>query len=164
MVIPNEVDDGLGEEDGLGITLTSLGLTLALEPAIHDALGENAAIAAYSAALAMALGAILHVTFGELIPKGIALVVPAKVLYVTAPFMRMFRWLAVPFIKTCNTLANVIVQGITGRNPDSHASHEESVDIGQALFYASRDYTRADGAVIALRSNPLLLSVFEPGP
>ena len=35
---------------------------------------------------------------------------------------------------------------------------------GQALFYASRDYTRADGAVIALRSNPLLLSVFEPGP
>jgi len=119
-----------------GITLTSLGLTLALEPAIHDALGENHSIAAYSAALAMGIGAILHVTFGELVPKGIALVVPVKVLYVTAPFMRMFRWLAVPFIKTCNTLANVIVQGITGRNPDSHASHEESVDIGQALFYA----------------------------
>ena len=119
-----------------GITLTSLGLTLALEPAIHDALGENHQIAAYSAALAIGIGALLHVTFGELIPKGIALVVPVKVLYVTAPFMRLFRWLAVPFIKTCNALANVVVQGITGRNPDSAAHHEESVDIGQALFYA----------------------------
>jgi CBS domain containing-hemolysin-like protein len=70
------------------------------------------------------------------VPKGIALVVPLQVLYVTAPFMRMFRWIAVPFIKTCNAVANVIVQGITGRHPDS-AAHEENVDLGQALVYAA---------------------------
>lgn len=34
----------------------------------------------------------------------------------------------------------------------------------QALLYASRNYTRPDGAVVALRSNPLLVSVFQPGP
>ncbi len=119
-----------------GITLTSLGLTLALEPAIHHALEDYQRVAAFSAALAMGIGAILHVTFGELIPKGIALVVPVKVLYATAPFMRLFRILAVPFIKTCNAIANVIVQGLTGRNPDNAAHHEENVDIGQALFYA----------------------------
>jgi CBS domain containing-hemolysin-like protein len=125
----------------LGITLTSLGLTLALEPAIHHALVEYQQLAAYSAALAMALGALLHVTFGELIPKGIALVVPVQVLYFIAPFMRMFRVLAVPFIKTCNAVANVVVQAFTGRHPDT-AHHEEGVDIGQALIYAY-----AEGAI-----------------
>jgi len=34
---------------------------------------------------------------------------------------------------------------------------------GQAVLYAKRDYTRPDGAVVALRSNPLLVSVYEPG-
>ncbi len=119
-----------------GITLTSLGLTLALEPAIHAALEDYEQVAAFSAAMAMGFGAILHVTFGELVPKGIALVVPIEVLYVTAPFMRIFRFLAVPFIKTCNAVANVIVQGVTGRNPDDAAHHEDNLDIGQALVYA----------------------------
>jgi CBS domain containing-hemolysin-like protein len=119
-----------------GITLTSLGLTLALEPAIHAALPDYWQDPRISTALAMGLGTIMHVTFGELVPKGLALVVPVKVLYVTAPFMRMFRVLAVPFIKTCNAVANVIVQGITGKSPDNAAHHEDNVDIGQALFYA----------------------------
>jgi len=35
---------------------------------------------------------------------------------------------------------------------------------GQAMLYASRDYTRPDGSVVALRSNPLLVSVHEAGP
>lgn len=126
----------------LGITLTSLGLTLALEPAIHHALADYQQVAAFSAALAMTLGALLHVTFGELIPKGIALVVPAKVLYFIAPFMRLFRVLAVPFIKTCNAIANVVVQALTGKHPDTAGHHDESVDIGQALIYAY-----AEGAI-----------------
>src|SRR5215207_3772246 len=46
-----------------GITLTSLGLTLALEPAIHEALIEHERLARYSAALAMSVGAFIHVTF-----------------------------------------------------------------------------------------------------
>lgn len=126
----------------LGITLTSLGLTLALEPAIHHALQDYQQVAAFSAALAMALGALLHVTFGELIPKGIALVIPSKVLYFIAPFMRIFRVLAVPFIKTCNAIANVVVQRLTGKHPDTAGHHDESVDIGQALIYAY-----AEGAI-----------------
>jgi CBS domain containing-hemolysin-like protein len=119
-----------------GITLTSLGLTLALEPAIHHLLPERFQHTSASTALAMAFGTLLHVTFGELVPKGLALVVPAQVLYIVAPFMRMFRVLAVPFIKTCNAVANVIVQGLTGKSPEEAAHHDENVDIGQALFYA----------------------------
>lgn len=129
----------------LGITLTSLGLTLALEPALHHALAgidRLAPYSDYSEVLAMALGTLFHVTFGELVPKGIALVVPVGVLYTVAPFMRMFRVLAVPFIQTCNAVANVLVQLLTGRHPDTAGHHEESVDIGQALVYAY-----AEGAI-----------------
>lgn len=119
-----------------GITLTSLGLTLALEPAIHEALAEHEKVVAFSAALAMGIGAFVHVTFGELVPKGLALVVPAKVLYATAPFMRMFRILAVPFIKTCNAIANALVHFLTGKHPDKDAQHEEHVEIDDALLIA----------------------------
>jgi CBS domain containing-hemolysin-like protein len=119
-----------------GITLTSLGLTLALEPALHRALAPHAALAEHSAAIAMTLGTFFHVTFGELVPKGVALVVPAQVLYFTAPLMGMFRWVAVPFIKTCNGIANVAVTALTGHNPDKAGSHDEGMEIGEALLYA----------------------------
>lgn len=122
-----------------GITLTSLGLTLALEPAIHDALDKWGAIDPKIApALAMGVGAFFHVTFGELLPKGLALVVPRRVLYLTAPFMRMFRVLAVPFIKTCNTIASVLVKAITGKHPDTDA-HDEGIEIDEALKVAQAE-------------------------
>ncbi len=119
-----------------GITLTSLGLTLALEPAIHEALANHERIAAFSAALAMSVGAFVHVTFGELVPKGLALVIPVQVLYATAPFMRMFRILAVPFIKTCNAIANAVVHFLSGKHPDRDAHHDEDVEIDDALVVA----------------------------
>ncbi|MBT9559647.1 MAG: HlyC/CorC family transporter [Myxococcales bacterium] len=121
-----------------GITLTSLGLTLALEPAIHHLLTEYTSFAsdAASTALAMSIGAFFHVTFGELIPKGLALVVPRQVLYLLSPFMQLFRWLAVPFIKTCNAIANYAVRGMTGKDPDTDAHEEETVEIDEALMAA----------------------------
>jgi CBS domain containing-hemolysin-like protein len=119
-----------------GITLTSLGLTLALEPAIEHALAGYTWAASFSAGLALCAGAFLHVTFGELVPKGLALVVPQKVLYATAPFMRLFRFLAIPFIKTCNTIANTAVRTITGKNPDEVAEDDDGMEIGEALLSA----------------------------
>ncbi len=122
-----------------GITLTSLGLTLALEPALHHLLADSGlpALADASEALALGLGAFFHVTFGELIPKGLALVVPRKVLYATAPFMRIFRIVAVPFIKSCNAIANVVVKALTGKNPDTDAHPEQKVEVDEALLMAN---------------------------
>ncbi len=119
-----------------GITVTSLGLTLALEPAIHHALARFAWAQGFSVGLAMFTGAFLHVTFGELVPKGLALVIPKRILYTTAPFMQLFRFLAIPFIKTCNTIANAVVKAITGKNPDTDTHDEEGMEIGEALLYA----------------------------
>jgi CBS domain containing-hemolysin-like protein len=62
--------------------------------------------------------------------------VPLRMLYATAPFMRLFRWAAVPFIKTCNVAANLVVKGLTGKDPDTD-THEDNPDIDQALFYAA---------------------------
>jgi CBS domain containing-hemolysin-like protein len=122
-----------------GITLTSLGLTLALEPAIHHLLEEHTDLGsskALATGLAMGIGAFFHVTFGELVPKGLALVVPRKVLYLLGPFMRLFRLMAVPFIKTCNGIANACVRLVTGKDPDVDAHEEEDVEIDEALMAA----------------------------
>ncbi len=125
-----------------GITITSLGLTLALEPAIHDVLDAYLPAASrFSAAIAMGIGAILHVTFGELVPKGLALVIPVKVLYATAPFMRLFRFLAVPFIATCNTIAGFVVKVLTGKNPDTDVHADEEVELDEALVSANKTGT-----------------------
>jgi len=129
-----------------GITITSLGLTLALEPAIHGLLESRGQglldrlhgwvdVRAFSVAAAMVLGSLLHVTFGELVPKGLALSVPLPVLYRTAPFMRAFRFAAVPFIATCNGVANVLVKAATGKDPDL-VGHDEGIDLREALLHA----------------------------
>ncbi|HEY1099484.1 MAG TPA: hemolysin family protein [Myxococcota bacterium] len=122
-----------------GITVTSLGLTLALEPAIHDVLDDHfPVVAKFSAAIAMTIGALLHVTFGELVPKGLALVIPVKVLYATSPFMRMFRIVAVPFIATCNAIAGFFVRLLTGKNPDTDVHADEEVELDEALVSANK--------------------------
>lgn len=144
-----------------GITLTSLGLTLALEPAIAKALtelpfyeGSILARSGVSHGLAMALGAFMHVTFGELIPKGLALVIPKKVLHTTANFMRIFRFLSIPFIKTCNSIANYVVRLLTGKDPDKDTHHGDNVEIGEALLMA-HDQGRIAGRQLNIMKNVL---------
>lgn len=146
-----------------GITVTSLGLTLALEPAIHHTLEAYGAgllerikpwvdPRAFSVGAAMFAGSLLHVTFGELVPKGLALIVPQAVLYRTTPFMRLFRVAAVPFIATCNGVANVIVKAITGKDPDKDLHHEEAVDLREAIVHASSSGQLAPGQLRLFRN------------
>lgn len=122
-----------------GITLTSLGLTLALEPALEQSFHGHPYLAGASVPLAMTIGAFFHVTFGELVPKGLALVMPHRVLYFTAPFMALFRWLAIPFVRTFNAVANEVVKLLTGKNPDTDAHHDERIEIDEALRTAHRE-------------------------
>lgn len=131
-----------------GITVTSLGLTLALEPAIHELLEHHAQgllervrvwvePRAFSVGAAMVLGSLLHVTFGELVPKSLALIVPQSVLYRTVAFMGLFRLAAIPFIATCNGVANLVVRLTTGKDPSRDIHHEESIDLREALIHAT---------------------------
>jgi CBS domain containing-hemolysin-like protein len=44
--------------------------------------------------------------------------------------------LAVPFIKSCNAVANAVVHFLTGKHPDTDAHHDENVEIDDALVGA----------------------------
>lgn len=120
-----------------GITLTSLGLTLVLEPAIHRTLAQHTAIAEYSALLAMLIGAFFHVTFGELVPKGLALVVPRAALYRIYPFMQLFYYPSIPFIRVFNSIANLIVRLLTGKDPDRDIAQDDGrISLTEAALHA----------------------------
>ncbi|MCA1197149.1 hemolysin family protein [Sphingomonas sp. R647] len=97
----------------LGITLASIGLGMYGEPAVAAWLYpglERAGLTydqAHIVGFIIALGAItyLHVVFGEMIPKAMALQVPEQVSLSVNPVMRMFGFLFKPMVYLLNQTA-----------------------------------------------------------
>ncbi|MBC7776800.1 MAG: HlyC/CorC family transporter, partial [Phycisphaerae bacterium] len=117
----------------LGITLASLGLGWIGEPvvskiliAIFHGLGWNVPDeTAHQIALpvAFALITVLHIVFGELAPKSIAIRKPEETtLFVSFP-MRAFFVMFRPFIWVLNGLANRILKLIGIQPADEHEAH-----------------------------------------
>lgn len=100
----------------LGITMSSLGLGWIGEPAlatlIEPLLGrlptawEEAALHAIAAAIAFTLITALHIIFGELAPKSIALWNPESTALATIPATDLFYRIFRPFIWFMNAVAN----------------------------------------------------------
>ncbi len=100
----------------LGITMASLGLgwigepvvATLIEPLIVDlpARWQPAALHTLSAALAFGLITALHIIFGELAPKSIALWNAEATALVTVPPTAVFHRIFKPFIWTLNAVAN----------------------------------------------------------
>ena len=83
-----------------------------LEPLLHR-LGvvDEAAISSIAFALAFAVITFLHIIFGELAPKSLAIQRPKAVsLWVAAPLMG-FYFLLFPFIWLLNSTANFFLRG-----------------------------------------------------
>jgi CBS domain containing-hemolysin-like protein len=99
----------------LGITLTSLGLGWVGEPLLsHSIEGLFAwlpagvrAVATHSVAVVIAFSIItsLHIIFGELVPKSVAIVAPEKVSRWLAPPLMGFAWVMALPIKILNGIA-----------------------------------------------------------
>ncbi len=117
----------------LGITLASLGLGWIGEPvvskiliALFHALGMNVPDeTAHQIALpvAFALITVLHIVFGELAPKSIAIRKPEETtLFVSFP-MRAFFVVFRPFIWVLNGFANRILKLIGIQPADEHEAH-----------------------------------------
>src|SRR5260370_20356846 len=115
----------------LGITLASIGLGWLGEPALADLLrpvfsaipGDWGIVAVHSAATVVAflLITFMHVTFGELIPKNIALQTPTRVaLWLSTPLV-MFARATRPLTLLMILAANVVLR-LFGSEP-SHG-HE----------------------------------------
>ena len=102
----------------LGITLTSLGLGWLGEPAISAlfkpllnacGLGE-VAVKSVSVIIGFLIITFLHVVFGELAPKSIAIQKSEKMVLDLAPFMKFFYYIFYPFVIALNSAANVAIK------------------------------------------------------
>ncbi|ACO48141.1 hemolysin family protein [Deinococcus deserti] len=113
----------------LGITLASIGLGMYGEPVIASWLYgpfEGAGLsyaAAHTAGFIIALSAItfMHVVFGEMIPKALALQAPEAVSLQVNPLMRVFGFLFRPLIILLNVLALGLMRALRIREPGKNA-------------------------------------------
>ncbi|MFY9487562.1 MAG: hemolysin family protein [Solirubrobacterales bacterium] len=111
----------------LGITMASIGLGFAGEPAIghlfepafEDIFGEDAGLA-IAVAFAFLIITVLHIVIGELAPKSVAIAIPEATARWTAMPLGFFRRLFSPFIHVLNGTANRLV-GLFGIKPASEA-------------------------------------------
>ncbi len=132
--------DGYLAATQLGITLASLGLGSVGEHTFSEAvtslmsfLGitlDETLTKSISVAIAFLLITVLHIIFGELAPKSLAIQRSEKVtLYVAFP-LRAFYVVFRPFIWVLNGLSNVILKAV-GITP----SHEEEVHSNDELKF-----------------------------
>src|SRR3712207_6236972 len=123
----------------LGITISSLGLGWIGEPAfahiiepILEPLGVPEG-SVHIIAFALAFGTItfLHVVFGELAPKSVAIAKAEGTSLFVAPFMRFFYYLFLPGIYVFNGTANAVVRlfGVPPASEAEEAHSEEEVRI-----------------------------------
>ena len=127
----------------VGITIASLGLGALGEPAIATLIDPLLAplvpeSVVHTIAFAIAFGIItfLHVVFGELASKSVAIARPEGTSQLVAPFMRFFYLLFLPLTAIFNGTANVVVRAF-GIPPASeieerHSEEELRMLVGQS--------------------------------
>ena len=115
----------------LGITMASLGLgwigehavAATVEPAFRFLPGAMPAVTAHSISVAIAFAVItaLHIVFGELAPKTIALQHSEKTALLVVRPVRWFLWLFRPFIVVLNGTGRAAVELLGLRPPSGHS-------------------------------------------
>ncbi|UYQ95383.1 hemolysin family protein [Chitinophaga horti] len=157
--------DGYLAATQLGITLASLGLgwvgedvMTALIINLFEALGLKMEPAvAHRAALPVAfiVITILHIVFGELAPKSLAIRKPVPTTFAIALPLKVFFVIFRPFIWVLNGFANVILKAIgikpAGEHGDIHSEEELRVIISESH----------QGGVIEETEKALIQNVFN---
>jgi CBS domain containing-hemolysin-like protein len=147
----------------LGITISSLGLGWIGEPAIASLLEPVLAGAGFSEglihAIAFAVGfgiiTFLHVVFGELAPKSVAIARAEGTSLFVAPFMRFFYLLFYPGVIVFNGIANAVVK-LFGVPPASETEEEHSEEELRLIIGRSTDQ-----GVLNAGEEHMLEGVFE---
>ncbi|WP_138442542.1 hemolysin family protein [Sinomonas susongensis] len=128
----------------LGITVCSLLLLQVAEPAIHDLVAvplsalsipvEAAETTAF--VVALALVTILHVTFGEMVPKNISVSVADRAAIVLAPILVGIARLVRPVIVALNWSANAVLR-LVGVQPQDEVSSSFTLEEVQSIVEVS---------------------------
>jgi CBS domain containing-hemolysin-like protein len=147
----------------LGITLASIALGWVGEPAFAWLIepiarrvpgAGDALVHSISLTLSFVAVSVLHIIFGELVPKSIAIRAPQATSLWTALPLYLFYWLAFPAIWLLNKTANGVLRllGIQPASEHEIAHSDEEV----RLLLASRQGARLDDS-----KRDLLANVFE---
>lgn len=121
----------------LGITLASIGLGMYGEPAVAHWLYEPledlgvSETASHTVGFIVALTAItyMHVVFGEMIPKALALQAPETVSVRLNPIMRSFSALFRPMVVVLNAIAFALMRLLRIPEPDKRLSLHTSDEL-----------------------------------
>ncbi len=156
----------------LGITLASIALGWTGEPALarlfqplFDSLPGNWSVVALhtaSTAAAFSLITFMHVVFGELIPKTVALQTPdITALWVARPLV-VFAWITRPLIVTMNAVGNGFL-GLFGYHAAGGESMVHSVEELALLIEDTEEAGILDSDQAAFVQNVFLLADKEVG-
>jgi CBS domain containing-hemolysin-like protein len=117
----------------LGITISSIGLGVVGKPAfeaifepLFGPLGDWAYVLSFSFAFGMVT--LLHVVFGELAPKSLAIARNTGTALRVAPLMWLFYVMTKPFVDFFNWLGNLVLKpfGVPPAREVGHAPHSEA--------------------------------------
>jgi CBS domain containing-hemolysin-like protein len=147
----------------LGITLASIGLGMYGEPAVAGWLygpfedwGLSSA-AAHTVGFVVALSGItfMHVVFGEMIPKALALQAPEQVSVRVNPVMRVFSVVFRPMVVVLNAVALRLMRLLRIPEPDHRTSLYTSTELAIVT-----DEAAESGTLGAMQRN-LIRNVFD---
>lgn len=147
----------------LGITLASIGLGMYGEPAVAGWLYgplEGAGLSygqSHAAGFAIALSAItfLHVVFGEMIPKALALQAPESVILRVNPAMRIFGFVFRPMVAVLNATALGLMRLLRIPEPDKSLALYTSAELEIVTDEA------ADSGQLGALQRDLIRNIFD---
>ena len=141
----------------VGITVTNLAIGFLAEPAIADLIDDPLAAAGVpdgvvtplSLGLGLALGTVITMIFGEMVPKNIAIARPLETARNTQGFMRAFTALTRGPIRALNGSANLIVRRL-GIEPQEELRSARSSQELASLVQRSADQGTLDAETAEL--------------
>jgi CBS domain containing-hemolysin-like protein len=149
----------------LGITLASLALGWVAESTLGEALAgwfgslpfaiEQSLRVSFGAIVALASVTYLHVVFGELAPRAVALNHPEQFARWLAPPLMVFAWLVTPFIAVLNHSSQAVLK-IFGQRGDVLEEPVHSPDELRLIVEQSQE-----GGAIPAQDADLIEGVFE---
>jgi CBS domain containing-hemolysin-like protein len=139
----------------LGITLSSLGLGWVGEPFLAHRLEpllarwgvtDPGTISSIAFAIAFSIITFLHIVFGELAPKSLAIQRPKGVSIWTAGPLMFFYYLFLPFIWSLNGTANFFLR-LAGLRPATEGEHNFSAEELEYVFSHARHSHPGDALI-----------------
>jgi CBS domain containing-hemolysin-like protein len=141
----------------VGITVTNLAIGFLAEPAIADLIDgplgaagvPESVVRPLSLGIGLALGTVLTMIFGEMVPKNIAIARPLQTARTTQGFMRGFTALTKGPIRVLNGSANLIVRRL-GLEPQEELRSARSSQELASLVARSADQGTLDAETAEL--------------